>query len=122
MDMLPLKPERKAQLEEYARRRGMDPAAALDDALAAYLEWECQDFGEAVEGTRQGWKAVQSAAVSDSSSSLNETGSSLVTFFGVVTRITLTTMMTVAARIRTPSFSPASAQPRKTAMTGFTYA
>jgi len=43
-------------------------------------------------------------------------------FFGVLTRITLIRMMTVAARIRTPSFSPASAQPRKTAMTGLTYA
>src|ERR1019366_8705871 len=30
MDMIPLKPERKAQLEEYAKRRGQDPAAALD--------------------------------------------------------------------------------------------
>lgn len=40
MDMIPLKPERKAQLEEYAKRRGQDPAAALDDALATYLEWE----------------------------------------------------------------------------------
>jgi hypothetical protein len=37
MDMIPLKPERKAQLEEYAKRRGQDPAAALDDALATYL-------------------------------------------------------------------------------------
>ena len=46
MDMIPLKPERKAQLEEYAKRRGQDPAAALDDALAIYLEWERQDFVE----------------------------------------------------------------------------
>jgi predicted transcriptional regulator len=50
MDMIPLKPERKAQLEEYAKRRGQEPAAALDEALAAYLEWERQDFAEAVEG------------------------------------------------------------------------
>jgi predicted transcriptional regulator len=60
MDMLSLKPERKAQLEEYTRRRGVDPAAALDDALAAYLEWECQDFAEAVEGTPQGYEDVKS--------------------------------------------------------------
>jgi hypothetical protein len=39
MDMIPLKPERRAQLEEYAKRRGQEPAAALDEALAAYLEW-----------------------------------------------------------------------------------
>ncbi len=59
MDMIPLKPERKAQLEEYAQRRGQDPAAALDDALAAYLEWEHQDFMEAVEGIRQGYEEVK---------------------------------------------------------------
>jgi predicted transcriptional regulator len=59
MDMIPLKPERKAQLEEYAKRRGQDPATALDDALATYLEWERQDFGEAVEGIRQGYEDVK---------------------------------------------------------------
>jgi predicted transcriptional regulator len=59
MDMIPLKPERKAQLEEYAKRRGQDPAAALDDALATYLEWERQDFAEAVEGIRHGYEDVR---------------------------------------------------------------
>jgi predicted transcriptional regulator len=59
MDMIPLKPERKAQLEEYARRRGQDPATALDDALAAYLEWERQDFAGAIEGIRQGYEDVK---------------------------------------------------------------
>jgi len=54
LDMIPLKPERKAQLEEYAKRRGQEPAAALDEALATYLEWERQDFTEAVEGIRHG--------------------------------------------------------------------
>ncbi|HMD30503.1 MAG TPA: hypothetical protein VKG84_01250 [Candidatus Acidoferrales bacterium] len=58
MDMIPLKPERKAQLEEYAKRLGQDPATALDDALAAYLEWERQDFGEASEGIRRGHEDV----------------------------------------------------------------
>jgi predicted transcriptional regulator len=59
MDMVTLTPERKAQLEEYARRRGQDTATALDDALAAYLEWERQDFDEAVEGIRQGFEDVK---------------------------------------------------------------
>jgi len=59
MDTIPLKPERRAQLEEYARRRGQDPAAALDEALASYLEWERQDFAEAVEGIRQGYEDVK---------------------------------------------------------------
>ena len=56
MDMIPLKPERRAQLEEYAKRRGQDPATALDDALAAYLDWERQDFMEATEGIRRGYE------------------------------------------------------------------
>jgi predicted transcriptional regulator len=59
MDMIPLKPERKAQLEEYAKRRGQDPAAALDDVLATYLEWERQDFAETVEGIRHGYEDVR---------------------------------------------------------------
>jgi len=54
MDMIPLKPERRAQLEEYAKRRGQDPVAALDDALATYLEWEREDFDEAVERIQRG--------------------------------------------------------------------
>src|SRR2546425_11417229 len=37
---IPLKPERQAELEEFAHRRGKTPADALDEALAAYLEWE----------------------------------------------------------------------------------
>ena len=59
MDMIPLKPERKAQLEEYAKRRGQEPAAALDEALAAYLEWERQDFAEAVEGIGRGYEDMR---------------------------------------------------------------
>ena len=59
MDMMPVKPERKAQLEEYAQRRGQDPADALDEALANYLDWERQDFEEAVEGIRRGYADVK---------------------------------------------------------------
>jgi len=59
MDMIPLQPERKAQLEEYAKRRGQEPAAALDEALAAYLEWERQGFAEAVEGVRSGYEDLR---------------------------------------------------------------
>lgn len=58
MDMVSLKPERRMQLEEYARRHGQDPAAALDEALAAYLEWERQDFEDAVQGVRTGQEDV----------------------------------------------------------------
>jgi hypothetical protein len=59
MDMFPLKPERKAQLEEYAKRRGQEPAAALDEVLATYLEWERQDYAEAVEGIGRGYKDLR---------------------------------------------------------------
>ena len=59
MDMLPLTRERKEQLDDYARRHGQDPAAALDDALATYLDWERQDYQEAVEGIRHGYADFQ---------------------------------------------------------------
>lgn len=59
MDVIPIKPERRAQLEEYAQRRGKDPAAALDDVLAEYLEWEREDFEQAVGGIRQGYDDVK---------------------------------------------------------------
>jgi hypothetical protein len=57
--MISLKPKRKAELEEYARGRGQDTATALDDALAAHLEWERRDFEEAVEGIRRGYEDVK---------------------------------------------------------------
>ena len=59
MDVIPIKPERKAQLEAYAQRRGQDTVSALDDALAEYLGWEHQDFQEAVEGIREGYEDVK---------------------------------------------------------------
>jgi hypothetical protein len=59
MDAVPVKPERLAQLEEFARRRGRSTADALDDVLADYLEWERQDHREAVEGIRQGYEDVK---------------------------------------------------------------
>ena len=54
-----LKPKRQAELEEFARRRGKTPADALDEALAAYLEWESRDFKEAVRGIQQGYDDVK---------------------------------------------------------------
>jgi len=54
METVTLKPERKAQLEEFARQHGMDPAEALDEALAAYFDNEQREFDEAVAGIRRG--------------------------------------------------------------------
>ena len=59
METLPVKPERLAQLQEYARRRGKSPADALDDVLGDYLEWERQDYQEALEGMRKGLEDVK---------------------------------------------------------------
>lgn len=51
-----LSPEREAQLNDYAQRHGQDPIVALDDVLAEALEWERQDYQEAVEGIRRGYE------------------------------------------------------------------
>ena len=59
MDTIPIKPERKAQLEAYAQRRGQDSATALDDALANYLGWEQQDFDDAVNSITKGYLDVK---------------------------------------------------------------
>jgi len=58
MEMIAVTPERKAQLEDYAQRHGQDTAAALDEVLANYLEWERQDYQEAVEGIQEGYEDV----------------------------------------------------------------
>ena len=55
MNMVPLTPERMAQLDDYAQRHGQEPAAALDEVLAEALEWEKRDYQEAVEGIRRGY-------------------------------------------------------------------
>jgi predicted transcriptional regulator len=59
VDRVPVKPERLAQLEDLARRRGKTTTDTLDDVLADYLEWERQDYQEAVEGIRQGYEDIR---------------------------------------------------------------
>jgi hypothetical protein len=54
IDTIPLKPERRAQWEDYAERHGQDAAAALDDVLADYFAWEEQDCKASVEAIRRG--------------------------------------------------------------------
>jgi hypothetical protein len=44
-----LSPEREALLNDFAQRHGQDPEIALDAVLAAALEWDRQDYQEAVE-------------------------------------------------------------------------
>jgi predicted transcriptional regulator len=61
MEVARIRPERKAQLEDYAQRQGQDVTDALDEALAAYLGWERADYQEAAEGIRQGYEDVEAA-------------------------------------------------------------
>jgi len=70
--MMPLKPERKAQLDEYAQRHGQDPVAALDEVLSNALEWERQDYQEAVEGIRRGYEDYKAGRVRPVEESLED--------------------------------------------------
>jgi len=70
--MVPIKPERKAQLDEYAERHGQDPVAALDEVLAEALEWERQDYQEAVEGIRRGYEDYKAGRVRPVEESLED--------------------------------------------------
>lgn len=72
MEMIPLKPERKAQLDEYARRHGQDPVTALDEVLADALEWERQEYAEAVEGIRRGYADYKAGRVRPVEEALEE--------------------------------------------------
>lgn len=72
MQTLPVKSERLAELEEFARRRGKSTADALDDVLADYLEWERQDYQAAVEGVRQGLEDVKASRTRPADQFLDE--------------------------------------------------
>lgn len=72
METLPVKSERLAQLEEFARRRGKSTADALDDVLADYLEWEHQDYQEAVDAVRQGVEDVKAGRTKPAEQFLND--------------------------------------------------
>ena len=67
-----LSPEREAQLNDYAQRHGQDPIVALDDVLADALEWERQDYQEAVEGIRRGYEDMLAGRVRPIEEALEE--------------------------------------------------
>lgn len=54
-----LTPERRAELEEYARLHDQSPEQALDILLAAQLAWERQEYEETVEAVRRGHEDVK---------------------------------------------------------------
>jgi predicted transcriptional regulator len=72
VDLISIRPELKAQLDEYAQRHGQDSVTALDNALGAYLEWERQDFDDAVEGIRRGYDDVKAGRTRPASEFLAE--------------------------------------------------
>jgi len=72
VELIPIKPERKAQLEEYAQQHGKDPAVVLDDALAEYLEWERRDYEESVEAVRRGHGDVKAGRTRPAAEFLEE--------------------------------------------------
>jgi predicted transcriptional regulator len=72
MDTVPVKPERLAQLESLARRKGKSTADALDDVLADYLEWERQDYRESVDAIRQGYEDVKAGRIEPAEQFLDE--------------------------------------------------
>jgi predicted transcriptional regulator len=54
-----LKPERMAELDDYAKRHGQDFATALDGALADFFAWEKQDYDETVQAAMRGYEDVK---------------------------------------------------------------
>lgn len=61
----PLRPERLAELADYAKRHDQDEATALDSVLAEFFAWEKQDYNEALEGVRRGYEDMKAGRVQD---------------------------------------------------------
>jgi wobble nucleotide-excising tRNase len=55
-------------------RNGQSVNGALDEALAAYVEWERTDYQEAVEGIRQGYEDVKAGRTRLASEFLTDPG------------------------------------------------
>lgn len=72
MEMMPVKPERKAQLEAYAQRHGQNAADALDDLLAAQLELEQQDYDDTVTAVLEAYEDVKAGRTQSAEEFLEE--------------------------------------------------
>lgn len=70
--VITLKPERLAELEKYAQRHGQTPADALDDLLAAQLEWERKDHEETVAAVLEANNDIESGCTVAADEVLNE--------------------------------------------------
>ncbi len=69
---LELSGERQAQLHEYAQRHGQDLPTALDEVLAAALEWERQDYVEALEAICEGFEDIEAGRTQPASEMFEE--------------------------------------------------
>lgn len=69
---LPLKPERRAELEEYARLHEQSPEEALDDLLAAQLEWQRQDYADTVKAVAEAYESVKAGRTRSAGEFLEE--------------------------------------------------
>ena len=72
MEMVPLTPERKAQLDDYAQRHGQAPADALDEVLADALAWERQEYEKSVAAIRRGYEDVKAGRTRPAAEFLEE--------------------------------------------------
>ena len=72
METLPITPERKAQLEDYARRHGQDTAAALDEVLESYFDWEREDYAETVDAVLEAYEDVKAGRTQPAAEFLEE--------------------------------------------------
>lgn len=52
--IISLPPEVEAQLREKAARQGQDVSLVAAELLSRILEWELQDFEEAIKGIQRG--------------------------------------------------------------------
>jgi hypothetical protein len=64
METLPITPERKAQIEAYAKEHGQSAADALDELIADQLEWRQREYDETVQGSLRGYADVKAGRTS----------------------------------------------------------
>ena len=72
MESIPLSAERKAELEASARRQGKDLAEVAEAAVAAWLEWERDDFEATVEAIAEGFADVEAGRTRPAEDVLND--------------------------------------------------
>lgn len=59
METIPITAERKAELEALARRQGKDLADLVDQALAAWLKWDRDDFEATIAAVNEGYADIE---------------------------------------------------------------